>query len=123
MNTIVDEIRDQLREQVCSICVHETDGGGCTLAEQMECPVFKRAARLIRIIECPEDVSHKDHVEQIRSEICVDCRQDTSGCCPLRDHLECPLDLYFPVIERVILETLARHGLRPAEIEQPENAS
>jgi hypothetical protein len=123
MKTIVDEIRERLREEVCSVCVHEMEGGGCSLEDKMACPVLTRTAELVRIIECPEDVRHEEHLAQVRNDICTACRQDAAGNCEMRDGLECPLSLYYPVIEEVIVRTLAEHGLKPAEVRARLNAS
>lgn len=114
---LADRLARRFEEGICSVCVHRTASGGCTLTEKRECPVFGWAARLAEIVDGMQSDRLADYMDQIGAVICPECRQDDDGACVDRDHLDCPLDLYLGLVVELLEAEL--EASRPGESASP----
>jgi hypothetical protein len=106
MESLEDRLRMRFEKEICSVCVNQTAGRGCSLGDRRECPIFKWAPALAELIEHVASNHLSDYVDQIQAIICPGCMQDPHGTCKARDHLDCPLDLYLGLVVPIVEDEL-----------------
>jgi len=118
----LSEYLDEIRKQVCSICIERPPGGPPCEPLGKECGVEQHLAQLIASIHEMDSPSIEPYLEHNRCEICQSCSNLHSSVCP------CPMDyMAVPIVQAV--ETVDRRrerlelGLRfIASLPAPEEA-
>ena len=107
MKALAERVTDRLRDKICNVCIYQTADGGCGLRKDLDCPILTRVDPIIEIVKQIDDDRIDPYVEKLRETICADCKmQDTEGNCGMRDHADCALDDYFPMIVEIVEEEL-----------------
>jgi len=103
---VLGEYLDEIRKQVCTICVERPPGGPPCKPLGKDCGVELHLAELIDTIHDVHSPAIGPYLDHNRSEICAKCSFLHSSICP------CPMDyLALPLVEAVeaVDERRARH--------------
>jgi hypothetical protein len=93
---MLDEYLDEIRKEVCSICVERPPGGPPCKPLGKECGVELHLPELIETIHEVHSPLIEPYLDHNRSEICTHCTYLHSSICP------CPMDyLAIPLVEAV----------------------
>ena len=95
------EYRDEIRKQVCSICVERPVGGPPCAPLGKQCGIEMHLPKLIDSIHKVNSESIRPYLEMNRSSICSKCSALHSSICP------CPMDYLAVLLVRAI-ETVDR---------------
>jgi hypothetical protein len=79
------------------------------------CPVYGQLPRLITLVRLVRSDSIEPYVEEVRRVICETCPMGGADHCERREHLDCALDLYLPLIVQTIEECLRIGEKTPAQ--------
>jgi hypothetical protein len=106
----LNEYLDEIRKQVCSICVERPVGGPPCAPLGKQCGIEMHLPKLIDAIHKVKSDSIQPYLETNRGAICTKCSALHSSICP------CPMD-YLSVLLVHAVETVdQRHaGMRPIE--------
>ena len=100
---------DAFRRHVCSVCLDSADNGSCGLAGRV-CALESHFPRILEAIGALDSSRMADYVTAIEEQVCRRCpEQDPDGHCARRDHGECALYAYLPLVVDAIEEV--RGGL------------
>jgi hypothetical protein len=105
-----ERIEQLLRERVCRVCVSRLADGSCGLQQPAVCPILPRLPELMKIVRTTHSEAIGPYLDAVRSVICDQCLMGSAEHCLPREHLECALDLYLPLIVDAIEEGL---GITP----------
>lgn len=109
-----DEIWLALQERVCVRCIDGKGLGDCRIGQNGFCALKAYLPTIVEVVNAVQSPSILPYEEQLRRKVCSACRyQSSSGVCSLREHVDCALDRYFPLIVEVIEETQRRMSLFP----------
>jgi hypothetical protein len=101
-----EEYWEALQNRICRKCIDGDGYGGCAISDDRECSLKKHLPLILKAVNSVYSKSIEAYEEQIRSRVCGHCSsQSADGNCALREHSECALDRYFPLIVQVIEET------------------
>jgi hypothetical protein len=95
---------EAIRTKVCAHCIDRTGRGICGTQQWEDCALNRFMPEIVGIVNAVKSDSLHDYVHELRSEICVSCRDNQGGVCGLRNSLECAVDRYFPLIVEAIDE-------------------
>ena len=105
---------DVLQAAVCRKCI-DGNGTGACLVSGGECAVKKYLPQILDVVDTTSSTSIDAYEAQLRLKVCGQCRhQSPYGACSLRNHVECALDRYFPLIVQLVEEVQGRGGTRNA---------
>lgn len=108
-----DELWQALQERVCVKCLDGNGRGDCRIAGDGFCALKAFLPTIVEIVSSVQSTSILPYEEQLRLKVCGRCKnQSTDGRCVLREHVDCALDRYFPLIVEVIEATQRRASLR-----------
>src|SRR5262245_54194280 len=92
----VQEYLDEIRRDVCSICVERPTGGPPCAPLGKDCGIELHLPQLIDAVRQVHSGLLDPYLEHNRQEICTSCRFLHSSICP------CPMDyLLLPIVEAV----------------------
>ena len=103
----MEEYLDALRMQVCRHCIDARDDGRCTLPVERPCPVERFHAKVVRSVLMTTSDLYSDYVSALRRDVCSRCDYGDAASCIDREHLDCALDRYLPIVIDTIEETAA----------------
>jgi hypothetical protein len=104
-----ERVEDRLLHTVCSACMYRLADGGCGMSPKYECPILRNMDKIIGIVRTTRSNKIDPYVERLREAVCANCEmQDAQGRCRMRDHSDCALDDYFPLIVEIIEDELER---------------
>ncbi len=96
----------RFEEEICRVCAHRTASAGCSLTATRECPIFQWSEKLSGVVGGIDSDRLGDYMDEVGRIICPDCHQGDDGVCAERDHLNCPLDLYFGLVVEILEDEL-----------------
>ena len=102
MSSLRERIERKLRNDICQNCFAAEPGGACNFRETGHCPLFARLGDIMDIVNSVRDDSLDPYLDKIRTIICSSCAQKPSGYCAQREHLNCALDAYLPLVVSII---------------------
>jgi hypothetical protein len=106
MTQLRERIENRLRDQICSVCFAKQADGTCGLPADFHCPLFQHLDEAIEVVAIIKDDKIDPYLDRLRQLVCSQCRMDAAGHCSPRDHLDCPLDMYFLLVVEIIDEEL-----------------
>jgi hypothetical protein len=96
---------DAIRRHVCAVCLDSSDDGSCGLPSERTCAIEREFPHLVDSLQSVKSGRMEDYVAVVESEVCAHCReQDSDGRCRLRNHGECALSIYLPLVVDAIEE-------------------
>lgn len=94
---------DSIQHRVCPKCIDGNRKGDCLLLAGETCALKESFNEIVSAVSGVRSDRYEDYVVAIRSGICANCvHQDADGVCRKRNHLECALDRYLPLVIDVI---------------------
>ena len=91
--------------RVCAQCVDSDGHGTCRLGGEEACGLPLYFPKIVEAILSVQTQKLEAYVEALRSNVCASCKHQTSdGTCMIRQHVDCGLDRYFPMIVEVVEE-------------------
>ncbi len=110
-----EEYWQALQAKICVKCLEGDGQGNCRIAHDGFCAMKMHFPQILEVVNSVYSHSILPYEEELRRKVCFHCKNQTSdGRCSLRDHVECSLDRYFPLIVEVIEETQMRARLAAA---------
>jgi hypothetical protein len=103
---VLDEYLDEIRKEVCSVCVERPPGGPPCMPLGKECGIELHLPQLIETIHDVHSPLIEPYLDHNRSAICAKCTYLHSSICP------CPMDyLAVPLVQAVeaVDERRAQH--------------
>jgi hypothetical protein len=92
-----------MQNRICPKCIDGNRKGDCLLSAGEICPLKESFSEIITTVQSVEGNRYEDYVAALRANVCSACRhQEANGVCLKRNHLECALDRYFPLVIDVI---------------------
>lgn len=105
----LEQYWEAVREKVCANCIDSDGFGNCRLSGIQECGIKMHFPRIVDAVLSVKSERIDTYVEVLRRIVCTECRnQSADGRCSLRDHIDCGLDRYFPLVVEAIEEVQAK---------------
>lgn len=104
----MDVHEQSIRTKVCAHCIERTGRGMCGTQQREDCALNRFLPEIVGIVNVVKSDSLHDYVHELRSKICVSCKDNQEGVCGLRNSLECALDRYFPLVVEAVEQVNAR---------------
>lgn len=104
--TLTTRLTRRFEDEICPVCAHRTASAGCSLTARRECPIFEWSEKLAAVVADIDSDRLGDYMDQVGKIICPDCCQGDDGACAAREHLDCPLDLYFGLVVEILEDEL-----------------
>lgn len=99
MKTVDPAIEARLRSEICPRCSRYTAQGTCSLPSSRPCAIFRNLADIADIVRRTHSGRIDPYADGIRLNVCSACpHEDDHGSCPMRDHVDCALDAYLPIV-------------------------
>ena len=93
---VLDEYLDEIRKEVCSVCVERPPGGPPCAPLGKMCGIEVHLPELVKTIQDVHSSLIEPYLDHNRSEICANCTSLHSSICP------CPMDyLAVPLVQAV----------------------
>ncbi len=109
MKTVDPAIEARLRSEICPRCSRYTAQGTCSLPSSRPCAIFRNLGDIIEIVRQTRSGRIDPYVDGVRLNVCGACpHEDDHGSCPMRDHVDCALDSYLPIVVDYLESALAR---------------
>jgi hypothetical protein len=115
----LNEYKDAMREEVCSICVSFAKDGKnptrCVHERSGQCSLFANLDDVVDAVSNVDSGSIVPYLEALRRKVCARCEhQNELGICDIRDNRGpvptwCPLDAYFNVVVGAIESVREQH--------------
>ncbi len=107
-----EQLWQALQGRVCVKCLDGDGQGACRIGRNGFCALKEYFPAIVEVVSQVQSVSILPYEEQLRLKVCSRCKeQSPEGRCMLREHVDCALDRYFPLIVEVIEETQRRTSL------------
>ncbi len=106
--TQMNAYEEAIRTKVCAHCIDRTGRGICGTQQWEDCAMNRFMPEIVGIVTAVKSDSLHDYVHELRSKICVSCKDNQEGVCGLRNSLECALDRYFPLVVEAVEQVNAR---------------
>ncbi|HXG01338.1 MAG TPA: hypothetical protein VNL69_11130 [Bacteroidota bacterium] len=104
-----EQLWQALQQRVCVKCLDGNGQGGCRVSHDGFCALKVYFPAIIDVVNSVQSTSILPYEEQLRRRVCSTCKmQSPDGTCVLREHVDCALDRYFPLIVEVIEEEQRR---------------
>ncbi len=99
-----------LQDRICRRCVDGDGTGACRLPAGEACALQHFLPEIIATVSATTATTIDGYIERLRSGICAHCdSQNADLVCSKRNHLECALDRYYPLVIEII-EQVRRDG-------------
>jgi hypothetical protein len=96
---------EAIRQRVCAVCLDSADDGSCGFTKDRVCAIERHLPLLVDTLVSVKSGRMDEYVAALESQICGNCReQDADARCRLRDHRECALAMYLPLVVDAIEE-------------------
>ena len=96
-----------IQNTLCRKCIDGDGSGRCRLPVDEECALQRSFLQVVQTIQRVNSSNFDDYALALRKDVCASCMyQDVAGMCQRRDHLECALDRYFPLVIEIIEKEL-----------------
>ena len=87
-----------IKEKVCSHCIERGPNGECRISSDKVCTIESNYERIVSAVLSASSDRYEDYIGALRRNVCQDCGYGSPTSCDDRDHVECPLDRYYPMI-------------------------
>ncbi len=92
-----------IQSRVCRRCLDGDGAGGCRLPAGEMCALKELLPEIIRCVTSVQSETMDAYVGALRTNICASCEHQTADrSCAMRNHLECALDRYYPLVVQII---------------------
>ena len=92
-----------IQKKICPRCLDGDGTGACRLPVGEECALKSFLPEIVMTVANANTDSHEAYVSALRRHVCILCDHQSSGLvCKKRDHLECALDRYYPLVVEII---------------------
>lgn len=92
--------------RVCLRCIDSDSDGRCRLTQEQQCALIVHFPKIVATIFSVESDRLEPYVDALRKNVCASCsHQSAEGSCTLRNHVDCGLDRYFPMIVNIIQQS------------------
>jgi hypothetical protein len=102
----IEHYWEAVREKVCVNCIDGDGYGNCRLPSVQECAVRLYFPRILQAVQSVNSDRMGVYVDALRRTVCAECCYSVAGGpvgrCSLRDHVDCELDRYFPLVVEAI---------------------
>ena len=89
---------EAIRAKVCGVCLDQRDDGTCGLTRRT-CAIERHLPRLADVLARVHSTRMEDYEDAVRAQICTACPEpDADGRCALREHADCALLAYLPLV-------------------------
>jgi hypothetical protein len=105
----MDKYLEAIKNNVCTHRIDADQFGNCRISPDRICAIESNYDRIVKSILATKGDRYADYVAGLRENVCENCSYGTSKECNDRDHVECPLDRYYPMIVDVIEEVGIEH--------------
>ncbi|MBI4547926.1 MAG: hypothetical protein HY707_08100 [Ignavibacteriae bacterium] len=106
----------QIREKVCTQCMHGDAKGNCSLSTTEECALKVYLPEIISVVANAHTDSYERQLYKLRRHVCILCDwQMPDMTCQKRTEGTCALERYYPIIIEIIKD--ARKKLQNAEVD------
>lgn len=113
MKTVDPAIEARLRSEICPRCSRYTAQGTCSLPASRPCAIFRNLPGIAEIVRRTRSKRIDPYMEGVRLNVCCACpHEDDHGSCPMRDHVDCALDAYLPIVVDYLESALAEEANR-----------
>lgn len=113
MKTVDPAIEARLRREICPRCSRYTAQGTCSLPSSRPCAIFRNLPDIAEVVRRTRSGRIDPYAEGIRLNVCNACpHEDDHGSCPMRDHVDCALDAYLPIVVDHLESALAQETNR-----------
>lgn len=114
MSVDLNAIEARLQSVICPTCARYTSEGTCSLPPQRTCSLFRNLPTIVDIVRKTHAQEVAPYADVLRRRVCVTCpHEDGHGNCPMRDGVDCALDMYLPIaIDEIELELARQRRLR-----------
>ncbi len=102
-----------LQKRVCAVCLDQRDDGQCGLPHHRVCALKKHLPQIVAVAHGIESTHMDAYVEAVQQRICAHCPEQQSGRCHYRDHAECALYTYLPLVLEAVTDADEQLGLAP----------
>ena len=96
--------REEVLGRVCPKCIDADSHGNCLLGGGVECAVKRFIPEVVAAVRSVYSVSMEPYEAALREKVCSGCVQSQGDKCVVRDHVECALDRYLPMIVQAVEE-------------------
>jgi hypothetical protein len=94
---------EAVQERVCKHCIDSDRKGNCRLSANEECGVKVHFPAIVETVLAVQNDRLDPYVKSLRDNVCASCRhQSADGTCVIRNHVDCALDRYYPMIVEAI---------------------
>ena len=84
---------------VCSACLDCRDDGECGLPAPRTCALRRYLPVIVTVAHRTHSRRMDEYLDAVQGTVCSKCsQQEASGRCTLRDHAECALNAYLPLV-------------------------
>ena len=92
-----------IQQKICPRCLDGDGTGDRRLPVGEECALKSFLPQIITTVAKTESDSIDAYIAALRRHICIFCdHQQIDLSCSKRDHLECALDRYFPLVVEIV---------------------
>ena len=99
----LERYREAVKYRVCAKCIDSDRYGTCRLTGEEECGLTLYFPKIVEAILSVQSQKPEAYVEALRNNVCASCRHHSpDGTCMIRQHVDCGLDRYFPMIVEVV---------------------
>ena len=96
--------REEVLGRVCPGCIDANSQGDCLLAGAAGCAVKRFFPQVVAAVRSVYSVAMEPYEAALREKVCSGCVQLQGGKCLTRDHVDCALDRYLPMIVQAVEE-------------------
>jgi hypothetical protein len=95
-----DPVHEAIRKYVCERCVDYGQDNMCHSHDPEGCGIFRSLPDLLAIVHDLKSNPIESYTKAVRERICFKCKnsQNTSEKCEVREHADCGLDNYLPLV-------------------------
>lgn len=99
-----DPIHESIRKYVCERCIDYGADNTCHSHDPEGCGIFRHLPELIKIAHELHDLKLEPYIKAVRERICFKCNNAQKGgeVCQIREHVDCGLDRYLPLVIEAI---------------------
>lgn len=109
MSVTLNEMEKVLRKEICPKCARWTKDQTCSLPAGRQCAIFRSLPDVISIVHKTQSQRIDPYAEVLRLRVCAVCpHEDDHGTCPMRDHVDCALDAYLPMVVDIVESAMTR---------------
>lgn len=96
---------DAIRREVCRTCLDGRGDGRCGLINR-SCPLEAQLPAVVQAVQGIHSANLDDYTRAVEEHVCSSCSNRVEGePCGLRDHADCALVAYLPLIVDAVEES------------------